>query len=130
MDTVGNMLTAIVNAQRVGKERVVVPYSKFSNDLATMLQAEGLVAKCRVQAGARKMLVIKLMYENGEPLIKRVKRVSKLGSRKYVSRKELPYVGNKPGILIVSTSKGLMNQNKARKAKLGGELVGEIWCNN
>jgi small subunit ribosomal protein S8 len=130
MDTVGNMLTSIVNAQRIGKERVVVPYSKFTYELAKMLQEEGLVAKCRVQASPKKSLIIKLVYENGEPKIKRVKRVSKLGSRKYVSRQELPFTGNKPGILIISTSHGLMNQNKARKQNLGGELIGEIWCNN
>ena len=73
MDTVGNMLTSIVNAQRIGKERVVVPYSKFTYELAKMLQEEGLVAKCRVQANPKKSLIIKLVYENGEPKIKRVK---------------------------------------------------------
>lgn len=130
MDTVSNMLTSIVNAQRIGRERVVVPYSKFSNELAKMLQEEGLVATCRVQDSPKKSLIIKLIYDDGEPKIKRVKKVSKLGSRKYISRQELPFTGNQPGIMIISTSQGLMNHNQARKKKLGGELIGEIWCNN
>lgn len=129
MDQVSNFLTTIVNAQRIGKERVVAPYAKLTYELAKLLQAEGLVAKCRVQEGAKKSLVIRLMYENGEPKIKRVKRVSRQGSRKYVNRQELPFAANKPGIFIISTSQGLMNQDRARKKKLGGELLAEIWCN-
>ena len=129
MDTVGNMLTAIVNAQRVNKERVAVPHSVFSERLARLLQEEGLVAKSRVQEGIRKRLIITLLYDNGVGVIQQAKRVSKPGARRYVTKQELPNAGKRPGIYIVSTSEGLMNQKKARQKGLGGELLGEVWRN-
>jgi len=121
------MLTAITNAQRVNKERVVIPYSKEKLRLAEFLQTEGMLVKLRVKEGEMKKIVITLGYEGGQPVIKRVKRLSKPGRRKYVKKQDLPYTGNRPGLYVISTSQGLMNQTKAKMAGLGGELVCELW---
>ena len=129
MDPISNMLTAIRNAQMVNKERVAVPYSEFKAELAKFLQEQGLIIKTRVQDGEKKRLVITLAYEEGVPMIQVVKRLSKPGNRQYVKCGELPYTGNRPGIYVLSTSSGLMNQEMARKKKLGGELLCEIWRN-
>ena len=129
MDPISNMLTAIRNAQMVKKERVAVPYSEFKAELASFLREQGLVVKTRVQDGGRKRLIITLAYENGVPVIQTVKRLSKPGNRRYVKNEELPFTGNRPGIYVLSTSSGLMNQEKARKKGLGGELLCEIWRN-
>lgn len=129
MDPISNMLTAILNAQKVNKERVAVPYSTFSEQLAGFLQEQGFVVKTRVQDGIRKKLIITLAYKNGTPIIQSLKRLSRPGNRKYVKSEELPFTGNRPGIYVLSTSAGLMNQDKARKKGLGGELLCEIWQN-
>lgn len=129
MDPISNMLTAIRNAQMVNKERVAVPYSEFKAELAKFLQEQGLIIKTRVQDGEKKRLIITLAYEDKRAVIQTVKRLSKPGNRKYVKSGELPFTGNRPGIYVVSTSSGLMNQDKARKKGLGGELVCEIWRN-
>jgi small subunit ribosomal protein S8 len=129
MDPISNMLTAIINAQRVNKERVAVPYSNFNLALAEFLQQQDLVVKLRVQDGKRKRVVITLAYDNREPVIQSLKRLSKPGNRKYVTSEELPFTGNRPGIYVLSTSSGLMNGEKARSKGLGGELLCEIWRN-
>lgn len=127
MDTVADLLTAILNAQRVGKERVALPYARFAEALARLLQERGLVAAVRVQEGTRPKLVLTLDYrEDGQPRITGVRRLSKPGRRWYVGGSKLPYRGRRPGFYVVSTSQGLMDAERARAARLGGELVCEV----
>lgn len=128
MDTIANMLTTIINAQRVGKQRVALPYSKFKESLAELLQSKGLVAAVRVQEGPRAKLVVTLAYENETiPRISGVKRLSTPGRRLYVQREAIPRPLTESGSIIVSTSQGLMDDTAARRNGVGGELVCEIW---
>ena len=127
MDIIANMLNTIVNAQQVGKNRVAVPYSSFKQQLASFLQAKKMIAKVRVQEGDIKKLVLTLKYEDGQPMVNRVKRISKPGRRYYVGCRDLPRAGGRPGFYVLSTSQGLMDEIEAGKEGLGGELICEIW---
>jgi len=129
MDSIANMLTSLLNAQRVGKTRVAVPYSRFKEQLALLLQKRGLVATVRVGDEPRPELVITLAYdkESGEPVLQGVKRLSTPGRRQYANTRQLPYPVQVQGAIVVSTAQGLMVDAEARKLGIGGELVCEVW---
>lgn len=128
MDAIANMLTTIINAQRVGKPRVAVPYSRFKEQLAKLLREQGLLAAVRVQEGPRAKLVLTLAYdEAGSARIKGVRRLSTPGQRYYVSSHKIPFSQVQSGMMIVSTPQGLMAGMQARRAGVGGELVCEVW---
>ena len=127
MDTIANMLVTLINAQKVGKERVVVPYSQFKKSLLGVLQRKGVVSKIKVKDGVKPKLIVTLAYDKERPKISRIQRVSKPGCRVYVTYKELPYRGGRPGFYVVSTSSGLMDEREAKQKKLGGELVCVVW---
>ena len=127
MDVIANMLVALVNAQKVNKGRVVVPYSQLKEGLIGVMQKKGVVSKMKVKAGVKPKLIITLAYDKGEPKIKQAQRVSKPGRRIYVTHKELPHCSGRPGFYIVSTSNGLMDEVEARKKNLGGEVICVIW---
>lgn len=128
-DPIADMLTRIRNAQAVSKARVEMPYSKVKHNLATILMEEGYLEDVRKTEDANKpVLVIKLKYNTeGKSVIRSVQRVSKPGRRVYARNTELPYILNNIGIAIISTSHGLMTNKKARKEKLGGEVICEIY---
>jgi len=121
-DPIADMFTSLRNAALVGKEEVVVPYSGFGSRVAKVLQEEGFlleVRKFKGQKDSRFFLSLKGLK------LKHLKRLSKPGQRWYVSWRKFE---NPPlGVKIVSTSKGVMTHLKARKRRLGGELLGEIW---
>ena len=121
------MLTSLITAQRVGKDRVAVPYSRFKEQLAGFLQKKKMVSSTRVQEGAKAKLIISLAYQDKEPKIGQVRRLSSPGRRCYVKAGELPWAGGRAGFYVVSTSSGLMDEVEARRKGLGGELVCEIW---
>lgn len=129
MDSVANMLTSLMNAQRVGKARVAVPYSRFKEDLANVLHGKGLIASVRVQEGPIQQLLITLAYDQttGEGRLQGVRRISTPGRRQYAKRWDLPHPVQAQGAVVVSTSQGLMDDAKARQNGLGGELVCEVW---
>jgi len=128
MDTVADMLTSIINAQRVHKPRVAVPYSRFKESLARLLIDKELLAAARVQEGTRAKLVLTLKYGDAdEPLISGIKRLSKPGQRVYARRGQIPYSFDGTGSVIISTPQGLMDDAQARKTGVGGELVCEVW---
>ncbi len=127
MDNVANMLTTIVNAQRVGKERAVVSSTVFKERLARFLQEKGAIAKVRIQETDKGKLIMSLSYDKGRPKIVEAKRISRPGGRSYVGYANLPYRGKRPGFYVVSTSEGLMDEQEARKKKLGGELICAVW---
>lgn len=126
MDTVADMLTTLVNAQRVGKERAAVAHSRFKEQLARLLQQKGVVADVRVQSGPQSKLIITLKYEEGRPRVRQAIRLSKPGRRLYVKSDEIPWGTKSVSTFIISTSKGLMDEKGAREAGLGGELVCEL----
>ena len=127
-DPIADFLTRIRNAGSAQLPEVLAPYSKIKADIARILQEEGYIWSYEVDTkGAHPVLRLKLKYENKAPVVRHLKRVSKPGLRKYVSVDDIPRVLGGLGIAILSTSRGLMTGSKARKAKVGGELLATIW---
>jgi len=131
-DPIADMLTRIRNAQAVKKTEVVLPFSKFKYNLAQLLVKEGWLAGVEKTAKSTKRgfdeMCLKLKYhKSGKPVIMSLNRISKPGRRVYVDYQHLPYVLNNLGIAVVSTSRGLMTNKEARRAKIGGEVVCEIY---
>jgi len=129
MDTISDMLTRIRNALSVKKTEVVLPYSKFKHNLAKVLIQEGWLKSTDIKTeGNLKYLVLGLKYdETGLPVISGLKRVSKPGQRIYADKTKVPRVMGGLGTTIISTSKGLMTDKLARKEKVGGEIICQIW---
>lgn len=123
-DPIADMLTRIRNAQRVDKTEVVVPSSKLKVAIAQVLKDEGYIEGFAVQPNEGKPeLRIGLKYYAGRPVIERLERVSRPGLRVYKGRDDIPHVMNGLGVAIVSTSKGVMTDRKARSQGVGGEVI-------
>lgn len=124
-DPIADMLTRIRNAQRVEKHDVAMPSSKLKVAIARVLQDEGYIEGFRVDAGpaGQSLLNIGLKYYAGRPVIERLERVSRPGLRIYRGRDDLPQVMNGLGVAIVSTSRGVMTDRKARVQGVGGEVI-------
>ena len=126
-DPIADMLTRIRNGQQRGKITIVMPSSKQKVAIANLLKEEGYIADATVEANNGKPeLVIKLKYFRGKPVIELLQRVSRPGLRIYRSKDELPKVWAGLGIVIVSTSKGLMTDRAARQAGQGGEIIAYV----
>ena len=127
-DPITDMLNRIKSAQAVGKTDVLVPLSKIKNEIAKILSKESFVGEVKkIAKGKTSVLKITLKYNDKEPAIDGTKRVSKPGQRIYQPVHEIKKVKGGYGIAIISTSKGLMTNKEAKKAKLGGEVLLEIW---
>ncbi len=123
-DPIADMLTRIRNAQRAQKETVSMPASKAKVAIAAVLADEGYIAGHETaQEGAKATLTIRLKYFQGRPVIERLQRVSRPGLRRYCGKAELPRVLGGLGIAIVSTSRGVMSDRKARELGEGGEII-------
>jgi small subunit ribosomal protein S8 len=123
-DPIADMLTRIRNAQRADKASVSMPSSKLKVAIAQVLKDEGYVEEFAVRAEDNKpVLDIQLKYYAGRPVIERIERVSRPGLRIYKGSNDIPKVMNGLGVAIVSTSKGVMTDRKARAAGVGGELL-------
>ncbi|MFI5335437.1 MAG: 30S ribosomal protein S8 [Opitutales bacterium] len=128
-DPVSDFLTRLRNASKAGLAECVSPHSKLKESLAGILKSEGFVREVSTGADAQghKTLVVVMKYVDSAPVITGLKRASTPGRRLYFGYDELPRVLNGLGIAIVSTSKGLMKDQDARRNKLGGELVCTVW---
>lgn len=127
-DPITDMLNQIKNAQAVGKTEVLVPLSKIKNEIAEILSKEDFIGEIKkTTKGKVKALKISLKYDNGVPAIGGFKRISKPGQRIYESVHEIKKVHGGYGISIISTSKGLMTNKDAKKQKIGGEVICQIW---
>ena len=127
-DPITDMLNQIRNAQAVQKPEVSVSLSKIKYEIAVILSAESLVGEVKKTVkGKNKVLKINLKYDEEVPAISGMRRVSKPGQRIYAGTSEIKRVRGGYGISIISTSKGLMTNKEARKQKLGGEVICEIW---
>lgn len=152
-DPIADMLTRIRNGAAVGKKEVVLPMSKIKHEIAKILEKEKWIKSVEVvdpsdskliakksktedqQASSErrkgdnfKQLKIVLRYKkSGKPAISHLKRVSRPGLRLYVGKDELPIVLNDLGIAIISTPRGLMTNKEARKEKVGGEILCEVY---
>jgi small subunit ribosomal protein S8 len=128
-DPIADYLTRIRNAVQVGKDRCDVPASKVKLELSKIFQEEGFIRTFKVlEEGAQGTLRLYLRYAaDGEPAIHGLERVSRPGLRVYRAVGELPLVRGGIGVAVVSTSKGLMTDARAREARLGGEVMCRVW---
>ncbi len=135
-DTISDMLTRIRNANLVSKSTVLITNTKINKKICEILQQEGFIAGFSVFETNKNELIISLKYKkalllsNGssnKPCITNLKRISKPGLRIYSNYKEIPKILGGLGIIIISTSKGLMTDKEARNSHLGGELICSIW---
>jgi small subunit ribosomal protein S8 len=127
-DPIADMLIRIRNAQLVGHTEVAMPASKLKASIAQVLKDEGYIEDFALReeggkAGAKKELRIGLKYYAGRPVIERLERVSKPGLRVYRGRDDIPRVMNGLGVAILSTSRGVMTDRKARADGVGGEVL-------
>jgi small subunit ribosomal protein S8 len=123
-DPISDMLTRIRNAQAGGKTTVAMPSSKLKNAIAQVLADEGYIDGFAVKPNEGKpLLEIALRYYAGQPVIERIERVSRPGLRVYRGASDIPKVMNGLGVAIVSTSRGVMTDRKARASGVGGEVL-------
>ena len=123
-DPIADMLTRIRNAQMSEKTSVAMPSSKLKVSIAQVLKDEGYIEDFAVRPGDGKpQLEIGLKYYSGHPVIEKIERASRPGLRVYKACKDIPKVMNGLGIAIVSTSKGVMTDRKARGLGVGGEVL-------
>ena len=128
-DPLGDMLTRIRNGQRAKLQSVKSPASRLRANVLTVLEREGYIRgfeNAEVKPGISE-LRIELKYHDGTPVIREITRVSKPGRRVYAKIKDLPRVYNGLGISILSTPKGVMSDNAAREANVGGEIICEVY---
>ena len=127
-DPVADYLTRLRNAIQAGHKRVDVPASNLKREMTKLLQEEKYISKyAEIKGTSQNILRIHLKYTDGQPVIEGLQRVSTPGLRKYVDAMSLPRVLGGLGIAIISTSRGLMTDQQARQAKVGGEVLCEIW---
>ena len=125
-DPIADMFTRIRNGQMASKVAVSMPSSKVRVAIAKVLEAEGYVEGSSVTEGVKPVLQVTLKYFEGKKVIDTIERVSRPGLRIYKKKDELPKVMGGLGIAIVSTSKGVMTDRAARKAGMGGEIIGYV----
>ena len=128
-DTIGDFLTIIRNSSRAGKETCSAQWSKVREGIACILKNEGFILDYKEVANAKghKNLELSLKYIEGTPSIADIQRLSKPGCRVYAGSEEIPPVLGGLGISILSTSKGILTNQEARRKKLGGELIAKVW---
>ena len=127
-DPITDMLNRIRNSQAVFQETVVIPFSKLKFELAKVLENQCFVEKVEKKGKKiKKTIEINLKYKDKAPTIEGMKRISKPGQRIYLPFSKIRRVKGGYGVAVVSTSQGLMTDREARKKKLGGEILCEIW---
>lgn len=125
-DPIADMFTRVRNGQMSSKVAVTMPSSKLKTAVAELLKSEGFIADYSVSGDVKKELSVTLKYFESKPVIETIKRVSRPGLRIYKKTGDLPKVMGGLGVAIVSTSKGLMTDRAARKAGIGGEIIGYV----
>ena len=126
-DPIADMLTRIRNASLVHKKEVILPFSNIKMAVGDILVREGYLENIEKTSGTKPELIFKLKYEAGEPAVHELKRISRPGHRRYVKKDEIAKVLNGFGLSIVSTPKGVMTGLEAYHAKIGGELLCEVY---
>ncbi|MBI4428412.1 MAG: 30S ribosomal protein S8 [Ignavibacteriales bacterium] len=127
-DPISDFLTRIRNAAKAKHRRVDIPASNTKKAIAQILLDQKYIANFAVlEDGKQGLLRINLKYQNGRPVIKGSRRISRPGIRQYRSSDKLPRVLGGLGVAIVSTSKGVMTDAQARKEKVGGEVIAYVW---
>ena len=129
MDPIGDMFTRIRNGQMRSLNTIDVPASNFRQQILEVLKSEGFISNFFVEKkeNNKKNLKVDLKYYEGVPVIKEIKRVSKPGRRVYSRATSIPKFQNGLGVSILSTPKGVMTDNEARKNNLGGEIICKVF---
>ena len=127
-DPIGDMIARLKNAQMRNHKKVDLPSSNFKAKIAEILKSEGFIVDFKVNLENNKsILTINLKYHSGNPVIGTIERVSKPGRRIFSRAESLPKINNGLGIAIISTSKGVMSDKKAKLLKIGGEVLCQVW---
>jgi small subunit ribosomal protein S8 len=128
-DPIADLLARLRNGAHARHVRVSCPASKQKLAIAEVLRDNGFVGEVRLEeSGTRKVLVVGLRYDDdGRPVIAGLRRVSRPGRRVYVGSSGIPKVRSGLGVAVLSTSRGILSDRAAREAKLGGELICEVW---
>ncbi|MDR1103929.1 MAG: 30S ribosomal protein S8 [Endomicrobium sp.] len=128
-DPISDMFARIRNANVKLHEKVDIPSSKMKMEIAKILKEEGYIASYKITGDKKQgILRIYLKYTaSGKPVLEGIKRVSKSSLRIYTGYEDMPKTVGGLGVTLVSTSKGLMTDNQARKEKVGGEIIGYVW---
>ena len=127
-DPITDMLNRIRNAQAVCRQTVDIPFSNFKYEIAQILEKKDFVEKIEKKGKKpKKTIEITLKYKEKNPVISGLKRISKPGQRIYVSADKIKPVKGGYGFAIISTPKGLMTDREAKKQKVGGEIICQIW---
>ena len=128
-DPIADMLTRVRNASRARHTEVLVPASRTKREIARILKDEGFIADVSEERqGPTDLLRLQLKYVDGKvPVVSGLKRISKPGLRVYAQKTDIPRVLGGLGIVIVSTSKGIMTGSQAKQAQLGGEILAYVW---
>ena len=129
VDPIGDMITRIRNAQMRLLDKVILPSSKFRVKILDVLKQEGYISNYKLLSDInnKNNISVDLKYNNGLPVIKEIKRVSKPGRRIYARAESIPKIQNGLGLAIVSTSKGIMTDADARIKKVGGEIICRVF---
>ena len=127
-DPIADMLTRIRNAHMAGLDVAEAPHSRFKGEVARVLKKEGFITDYVVEGGVKKTLRLYLKYTTDhDPVIHGVRRESRPGLRRHKGARGLPKVLGGMGIAIVSTSRGVMTDEEARKLNIGGEILCSVW---
>lgn len=128
-DPIADMLTRIRNGQMAEKHSVSMPASKLKTAVARILQEEGFIAghEEHDEGNGKRTLTVELKYFNGEPVITHLQRASRPGLRRYAGADEIPKVLRGLGVVILTTSKGVMTDRQARAENIGGELLCTVY---
>ena len=129
-DPIGDMITRIRNAQLRAQNNVTIPNSKFRVRILDVLKREGYISNYKLLSDSKnkkESLLVDLKYNNGLPVIKEIKRISKPGRRIYAKADSISKIQNGLGLAIVSTSMGIMSDNDARTKNIGGEIICRVF---
>ncbi len=129
MDTISNMFSQICNGLKVGKQEIITPSSRLKKAILSVMKQEGLIADYKIEKkqGNIESIHVILKYENDIPAINRIRRISKPGLRVYANYDNIPRPMYGLATVILSTSKGLLTGKQARRQKIGGEIICEIY---
>ena len=127
-DPLGDMLARIRNAQERRRPKVTTPASKIRRRVLDVLAEEGYIrGYAEVEMDGKAEFEIELKYNNGEPAIKQLRRISTPGRRVYSPVRDIPNIGNGLGVAILSTPKGIMSDSRARSENVGGEILCSVF---
>ena len=122
-DPIADLLTRMRNAQSVGHREAAMPHSKAKVAICEVLEQEGYIESFSISGDGKRELTVQLKYHAGQPVMEEINRVSRPGLRVYKSQAELPKVRGGLGVAVVSTSKGVMTDRRARQLGVGGEVL-------